>query len=225
MTPVNRQALIGILRTLAILLAVIFLPVWTLRWWQGWACLAAFIIPASMITLWVARHDPALLERRVNAGPNAEKEKGHKIVQTITAIVFPADFGIPALDHRLGWSHVPSWAASLGVLMMVFGFLVVFYVLKANSYASSIIEVMADQRVISTGPYAFVRHPLYTGALISLFGIPLALGSWWGVLVNVPMSAAIIWRLLDEERFLVEKLPGYVDYLESVRYRLVPLVW
>lgn len=225
MNALHRKALIAILRTFVILFAVIFLPVWTLRWWQGWACMAAFLAPACMITVWVAKHDPALLERRLKAGAKAEKERGQKIVQTITAILFPAYFGVPALDHRLGWSHVPAWTVMIGDLMMMAGFMIVFYVFKANSYTSGIIEVAENQKVISTGPYAVVRHPLYSGALIVMFGIPLALGSWWGILVNVPMVAAIIWRLLDEERFLVGKLPGYAEYLESVRFRLAPLIW
>ncbi len=178
-----------------------------------------------MITVWVAKHDPALLERRLKAGAKAEKEKGHKIVQAITAVVFPADFGVPALDHRFGWSHIPPWAEMIGCLMMVTGFLIVFYVFKENSFTSGIIEVVENQKVISSGPYAVVRHPLYSGALIVMFGIPLALGSWWGMLVNLGMLAAVVWRLLDEERFLVGKLPGYAEYLESVRYRLAPFVW
>jgi protein-S-isoprenylcysteine O-methyltransferase Ste14 len=225
MKDLHRKALIGILRTFVMLCAALFIPAWTLRWWQGWACLAAFFVPACMISVWVAKHDPALLERRLKAGAKAEKETGQKIVQSIAAIVFLADFAVPAFDRRFGWSGVPVWAAIIGDLMMVVGFVIVFYVFKENSFTSGIIEVAEDQKVISTGPYAVVRHPMYSGGLILLFGIPLALGSWWGMLVNVPMFAAVIWRLLDEEKFLVGKLPGYVDYLESVRYRLAPFVW
>jgi protein-S-isoprenylcysteine O-methyltransferase Ste14 len=225
MTELHRKALIGILRMFVILVAVVFLPVWTLRYWQGWACLAAFFVPASAISVWVAKHDPALLERRLKAGPKAEKEAGQKIVQAVASIVFLADFLLPAFDHRFGWSRVPAWASIIGALMMLGGFAITFAVFKANTFTSGIIEVAEDQRVISTGPYARVRHPMYTGALIILFGIPLALGSWWGMLVNVPMVAAIVWRLLDEERFLAEKLADYVEYRESVRHRLVPHVW
>jgi protein-S-isoprenylcysteine O-methyltransferase Ste14 len=109
--------------------------------------------------------------------------------------------------------------------MMLVGFWITVAVFKANSFTSGVIEVAEDQKVISTGPYAIVRHPLYSGALIMLFGIPLALGSWWGMLVNVPLTAAIIWRLLDEERFLAANLNGYAEYTQAVRWRLVPLVW
>lgn len=225
MKDLHRKALIGILRTFVMLAAAVFLPPWTLRYWQGWVCLAAFFVPACLISVWVAKHDPALLERRLKAGPKAEKETGQKIVQTITSIVFLGDFAVPAFDHRFGWSSVPVWAAVIGDLMMLVGFAITFAVFKANSFTSGIIEVAEDQKVISTGPYAIVRHPLYSGGLIMLFGIPPALGSWWGMLVNLPLLAAIIWRLLDEERFLVEKLTGYAEYRESVRYRLVPFVW
>lgn len=225
MKDLHRKALIGILRTFVMLAAAVFLPAWTLRYWQGWVCLAAFFVPACLISVWVAKHDPALLERRLKAGPKAEKETGQKIVQTITSIVFLGDFAVPAFDHRFGWSSVPVWAAVIGDLMMLVGFAITFAVFKANSFTSGIIEVAEDQKVISTGPYAIVRHPLYSGGLIMLFGIPPALGSWWGMLVNLPLLAAVIWRLLDEERFLVEKLTGYAEYRESVRYRLVPFVW
>ena len=225
MKDLHRKALINIVLTFLVLAAAIFVPAGTLRYWQGWVCLAAFFVPASAITVWVAKHDPALLERRLKAGPKAEKERGQKVVQLIASVVFLADFVVPALDHRFGWSFVPAWLAAIGALMMLVGFAITFAVFKANSFTSGIIEVAEDQKVISTGPYAVVRHPMYSGALIMLFGIPLALGSWWGMLVNLPLLAAIIWRLLDEERFLVENLTGYAEYRESVRYRLAPFVW
>lgn len=225
MNSLNRRAILGIVRTLVILVPAVFAPVWTFHYWQGWACLAAFFIPASIISVWVARNDPALLERRLKAGAKAEKERGQKIVQSMTAVVFLADFVLPAFDHRFGWSRVPAPAAIAGDMMMLAGFAIVFVVFRENSFTSGIIEVAENQRVISTGPYALVRHPMYVGGLIMLFGIPLALGSWWGVLVNLPMTGAIVWRLLDEERFLAKKLHGYQEYCEKVRWRLIPFLW
>jgi protein-S-isoprenylcysteine O-methyltransferase Ste14 len=225
MKDLHRKALIGILRTLVILVIALFLPAWTMRWWQGWACLAAFFVPACLITVWVARNDPALLERRIKAGPAAEKERGQKVVQVIAAVVFFADFAVPALDYRFRWSPTPAYVCVIGDAMMVLGFFVVFAVFRENSFTSGIIEVAEDQTVISSGPYAVVRHPMYVGGLVMLYGIPLALGSWWGVLVNVPMTVAIVWRLLDEERFLVKNLKGYAEYRERVRFRLIPLMW
>ena len=225
MEDLHWRALIGILRAFFIMVVATFVPVWTFRYWQGWGCLASFFLPACAISVWVGKHDPALLERRLKAGPTAEKETGQKIVQAITTVVFLADFTIPALDHRFGWSSVPAYVAISGDVLMLAGFAITFAVFKTNTYTSGIIEVAEDQRVISTGPYAVVRHPLYSGALIMLFGIPLALGSWWGMLINVPLTVAVIWRLLDEERFLGEHLPGYAEYKEKVHYRLVPGVW
>jgi protein-S-isoprenylcysteine O-methyltransferase Ste14 len=225
MKDLHRKAVIGILRTFVILGIAVFVPAGTLRYWQGWTCLAAFFVPACALTVWVAKNDPALLERRIKAGPAAEKEIGQKIVQVVAAAVFFADCAVPALDHRLGWSSVPTYAAIAGDVLMVLGFVLVFAVFKENSYTSGTIEVAENQTVISTGPYAVVRHPMYSGALVMLYGIRLALGSGAGELVNVLLTAALIWRLLDEERFLVKNLNGYAEYRERVKYRLIPLMW
>lgn len=225
MQKLHKKALIGLIRTLAMLVAAIFGPIWTFNYWQGWICLAAFFVSAGVISLWVAKHDPALLERRLKAGAKAEKETGQKIVQSITAVVFLADFVISAIDHRLGWSRAPWYTALAGDGMMLIGFAMVFAVFRENTYTSGIIEVAENQKVISTGPYARVRHPMYSGALVMLFGIPIALGSWWGILVNLPMTAGIVWRLLDEERFLGRNLPGYTEYITKVKYRLAPGIW
>ncbi|HKF50025.1 MAG TPA: isoprenylcysteine carboxylmethyltransferase family protein [Terracidiphilus sp.] len=225
MKDLHRQAITGTLRTLAVLLAATFLPAWTLRYWQGWLCLAAFFIPASFISVWMARNDPELLARRMKAGPTAEKRLGQKVVQFIAFFVFLADFVVPAFDHRFGWSKVPVAVVLAGDVLMLAGLAICFAVARVNSYASANIEVAEEQKVISTGPYAHVRHPLYSGALVMLFGIPLALGSWWGLLVNLPLTAAIVWRLLDEEKFLVNELAGYQEYRERVKWRLVPFAW
>jgi len=225
MKDLHRKAVIGILRTFVILVVAVFVPAGTLRYWQGWACLASFFLPACLITVWVARNDPALLVRRIKAGPAAEKEIGQKIVQAVAAVVFFADWAVPALDHRFNWSSLPISAAIAGDAMMILGFTIVFAVFKENSYTSGIIEVAENQTVISTGLYAVVRHPMYSGALVMLYGIPLALGSWAGELINLPMTVAIIWRLLDEERFLVKNLNGYAEYRQRVKSRLIPLMW
>ena len=225
MNELNRKAVTAIVRTLIVLIAAVFLPVGTLNYWQGWVCLLAFSVPATAITVYVAKNDPALLERRLKAGPRAEKEKGQKIVQAITSVVFLADFVFPAFDHRFGWSSVPASASMAGALLMVLGFAITFEVFKANSYTSGIIEVAAEQKVVSTGPYAIMRHPMYSGAWIMLFGIPLALGSFWGMLVNIPLFAGIVWRLLDEEKFLARNLDGYKEYCQKVKWRLAPFVW
>jgi protein-S-isoprenylcysteine O-methyltransferase Ste14 len=132
---------------------------------------------------------------------------------------------VPGLDHRFSWSDVPPAAAIAGDLLMLLGWIGIFFVFRENSFTSSTIELAADQRVISTGPYAIVRHPMYATALVMLLGIPISLGSWWGVLVVIAILPALIWRLLDEERFLADHLSGYVAYQGRVRYRLVPGIW
>lgn len=225
MKDLNREAIIQTVCFLALLLAATFGPVWTFDYWQGWLGLAAFFIPASAISVWMARNDPALLARRMKAGPGAEKKRRHKVAQSIALVVFVGDFLVSAFDHRLGWSHVSIACVLAGNLMILTGLAVSFFVARSNTYASAIVEVAEGQKVISTGPYAYVRHPLYSGALVLLFGIPLALGSWWGELVNLPLLAAIVFRLLDEEQFLKRELPGYAEYLGRVKQRLIPYVW
>jgi protein-S-isoprenylcysteine O-methyltransferase Ste14 len=132
---------------------------------------------------------------------------------------------LPSLDHRFSWSAVPLPVVVLGDVLTVLGFFIVFRVFKENTFTAATIEVASDQRVISTGPYAIVRHPMYSGTLVMLVGTPLVLGSWWGLLMFVLMIFAIAWRALDEERFLRKNLPGYAEYCQIVRYRLVPFVW
>ena len=177
------------------------------------------------MTLYFLKRDPALVERRLNAGPGAEREASQKPIQLAASVVFGATFVVSALDYRFGWSDVPESAVAAGNALVVLGFLSVFAVFRENSFASAIIEVGKGQKVVSTGPYALVRHPMYAGALLLFVGSPLALGSSWGLLLIVPMTAILIVRLLDEEKYLVRNLPGYEAYCAKVRYRLVPGVW
>jgi protein-S-isoprenylcysteine O-methyltransferase Ste14 len=131
----------------------------------------------------------------------------------------------PAVDRRFAWSPVPPYLALAGDVLVAIGYLAIFFVFKENTFTSGTIEVNPEQKVISTGPYALVRHPMYVGSIVMLTGIPLALGSWWGLFIIILMMPALIWRLLDEERFLAKNLPGYVEYKNKVKYRLVPYVW
>ncbi len=161
----------------------------------------------------------------MNGGPTAEKEPVQKIIMFLVSLGFIGLIALPAFDHRFAWSHMPSYVALAGDVLVVLGWLAIFFVFKENTFTSAIIELAPDQTVISTGPYALVRHPMYAGGLVMLLGIPIALGSWWGLLAIAAMTPALIWRLFDEEKFLARNLPGYGEYQKKVRYRLIPQVW
>lgn len=225
MEDLKKKALAGLLQLFIALAAFIFLPAWTLDYWQAWIFLAVFFACVLAITIYLVKNDPKLLERRVNAGPGAEKEKSQKTIQALAMMAFVAVMVFPALDHRFGWSAVPPYVCALGDILVALGLFFVFLVFRENTFTSGIIEVGSEQKVITTGPYARVRHPMYSGALVMLFGVPLALGSWWGLLTIIPMKLAIVWRLLDEEKFLARNLAGYSEYQSKVRYRLLPFIW
>ena len=226
MKSLNIKAFAGLVALFIFLAAALFLSAWTFYYWQAWVFLAVFFGSAFVITVYLMKKDPELLERRTTVGPTSEKEMSQKIIQSFAQVAFLLVIIFPALDHRFGWSVVmPPYVNIAGDLLIAIGFYIVFLVFKENSYTSALIEVYAEQKVISSGPYAHVRHPMYTGALILLLGTPLALGSWWGVLTMIPITAVIIWRLLDEERFLTKNLPDYAGYKAKVKYRLVPFIW
>ena len=210
----------------ALALAVlIFSAAGTLAYWQGWVFWAIISGCVFAITAYFLKHDPALVERRLRAGPAAEREARQKPVQFAASIILSLTFVVSALDHRFGWSAIPVPIVLVGDALVALGFLGVYLVFKENSFASAIIEVDADQRVVSTGPYALVRHPMYAASLLLFVGCPVALGSQWGLLAVVPLAATLIIRLLDEEKYLKRHLPGYEAYCSKVGFRLVPGIW
>jgi protein-S-isoprenylcysteine O-methyltransferase Ste14 len=225
MNNLHNKAWIALLLLFLAMAALLFIPPWTLDYWQAWAFLAVYFAASTAITLYLMKKDPQLLARRMSGGPAAEKLPAQRIIMSLTSLGFIGLLVIPALDRRFGWSHMPPWVALAGDVLVGLGFLGVFFVFRENSFTSATIELAPDQKVISTGPYALVRHPMYAAALVMLLGIPIALGSMWGVLVIVAITPALIWRLLDEEKFLAESLPGYREYQSRVRYRLIPRVW
>ncbi len=208
-----------------VMAALLFVPAGSLDYWQAWTFLTVYFVSSLAITLYLMKEDPALLQRRMKGGPFAEKEPVQKIIMSFASVGFVALIVVPAFDRRFAWSHMPSFAAVAGDILVGLGWLAVFFVFRENSFSAATIQLAPDQTVISTGPYALVRHPMYAGGLVMLLGVPIALGSWWGILVFVAIIPALIWRLLDEEKFLARNLPGYLEYKNQVRYRLIPLVW
>ncbi len=225
MTALNKRAAAGYLRLFATMSGLLFLPAWSFHYWQAWIFLAVFFLSTLAITIYLARNDPALLERRTDAGPRAEQQRKQKTIQSFAAVAFVAVIGFPAVDHRFKWSTVPPVLSVAGDGLVAVGLLLVFLVFRVNTFTSATIQVWEAQQVKTTGPYALVRHPMYAGALVMLLGVPLALGSWWGLFMVVPISLVIVWRLLEEERFLTQNLANYSDYRNRVKYRLVPFVW
>ena len=208
-----------------IMASLLFVAAGTLHYWQAWLFLAVYFLASLAISLYLINNNRALLARRMSGGPFAEKEPAQRIIMALVSIGFVGLILLPAIDHRFGWSHLSIPAILAGDALVLLGWLGIFFVFRENSFASATIESAEDQRVISTGLYAWVRHPMYATSLLMLLGIPVALGSWWGVLIVVAIVPALIWRLTDEERFLVRHLPDYSTYQRRVRYRLLPRVW
>jgi protein-S-isoprenylcysteine O-methyltransferase Ste14 len=222
MDPLYRKAFNGLAILFLITAAILFGAAGTFAYWQAWLYLVVYFSASVAISLYLIRRDPALLARRMSGGPFAEKEPAQRIIMSIMSLGFIALAVVPALDRRFGWSHVPSYAVALGDLVVLLGWLGIYFVFRENSFAASTIVSSEDQSVISTGPYAWVRHPMYTAAFVMLLGISPSLGSWWGLPIAIATLPTLIWRLKDEERFLVRNLPGYPEYQERVRYRLLP---
>ena len=225
MTELNKKASLGLLALIVVMGAMTFLPAWTFDYWQAWILLAVFFACTLLIDLWLLKNDPKLLERRLKGVPGSEKEKSQQIIQAMAMVAFITIFVLSALDYRFGWSPVPPYVSVFGDVLVALGLYFVFLVFKENTFTSAIIEIGDDQKVIATGPYALVRHPMYVGALVMLVGVPLALGSLWGLIAIVPMVVVLVARLLDEEKFLAKNLAGYSEYQGKVRHRLLPLIW
>jgi len=214
------------LAALAVVLALLlFVPAGTTRYWQAWVYLLIFFGASLLTTVYLLKNDPALLERRMRGGPIAETEPTQKVIMLFTSAGFIAMIVVPALDHRFGWSTVPLYGVVVGDILIAVGFYCIFRVYRVNTFTSATIQVAEDQKVVSTGPYAIVRHPMYASASLYVLGTPLALGSLWGLVAVAATLPFLIWRLVDEERLLARKLPGYAEYQKRVRYRLVPRIW
>jgi protein-S-isoprenylcysteine O-methyltransferase Ste14 len=201
---------------------MLFVPAGSLSYWQGWLYLGVIFVPLMFAVGYFLKNDKELLERRMKL---REKEGGQKRIVLLSSVVFLAGFLLPGLDYRFGWSEVPVALVLTADAIVFLGYLITFLTLRENSFASRIIEVEVGQQVISTGPYAIVRHPMYAGVILMFLFTPLALGSSLALVAVVPLAVLIVLRIRNEETVLARELPGYVEYCGKVRYRLVPGIW
>jgi protein-S-isoprenylcysteine O-methyltransferase Ste14 len=218
-----RKKIVLLVPALFLLLAAIFfIPAGTLDYWEAWVYCAVLFIPLLFVLAYLLKKDPELLARRMRL---KEKQSTQRLVVGISGILFLIGFLIPGLDHRFGWSHIPVEAVLAADLLVILGYTLVFLVFRENPFTSRVVEVEAGQQVISTGPYALVRHPMYLGTSIMWIATPVALGSYWALPVFLIMPLVLVFRIRNEEEVLLRELPGYREYLQKARYRLVPGIW
>ena len=200
----------------------LFLPAGSFRFWEGWIYSFVLFIPLVTTLVYLVKNDPELLKRRMRV---KEKETKQKLIVGISRIPFILGFIIPGLDFRFNWSEISPTIVITADIIVLLGYWLVFLVFRENSYTSRIVEVEKGQRVITTGPYAVVRHPMYTGIILMYLFTPIALGSWWALLIFGFTPVVLILRIFNEEELLKKDLTGYKEYCQKVRYRLMPYVW
>ena len=201
---------------------LIFFPAGSLKFWNGWLFIGALYIPMFGVLIYLLVKDPDLLIKRMKT---REKEKTQKIYLILSIIVFLVTFIVPGLDFRFNWSNVPLSVVLISTLVMMSGYLIFFIVMKQNTYASRVIEIQDEQKLIDTGLYSFVRHPMYLGAIILYGFAPLVLGSFYALIPMVFIPILLIIRIKNEEKILVNGLKGYNEYMKKVKYRLLPFIW
>jgi protein-S-isoprenylcysteine O-methyltransferase Ste14 len=199
-----------------------FLPAGTILYWKAWVYMSILFIPMTVVVSYLLRHDPELLERRLRI---REKQTEQKKIVAVTFTIFLAAFLIPGFDKRFGWSSVPAAAALAADAFVVLGYSLFVRSLLENRYASRIIEVEEGQSVITTGPYAWIRHPMYLAITVIYLFSPLALGSYWGTIAAALVPIGMAARILNEEKLLLRELHGYQEYCLKTRYRLIPGIW
>ena len=204
---------------------MLFLAAFTFNYWQAWVFLAVLALSGWIPGIYLLRTNPVALQRRIRGGPAVETRMVQKVVMGGLWLSLAAMLVVSALDHRFGWSPVPTAICLVGDVLVAVGLGVTMLVVIQNSHAAATIRVEEDQKLVSTGLYGLVRHPMYTANVITMVGIPLALGSYWGLVFVLPGVIVLASRIRDEEKLLQEELDGYREYKQKVRYRLVPLMW
>jgi len=205
-----------------VLWAVLFLPAGTLAYWQAWIYLAILLVPMFLVFRYLLRKHPALLERRMKM---REKEVTQQRVVGLSAVYFLVAFLLPGLDKRWGWCDVPMWLVLVADLVVVLGYGLFILVLRENQFAARTVQVEEGQPVVSSGPYAVVRHPMYLGVMLMYLASPLALGSYWALLPCVLIVPVLVVRIANEEKTLERELKGYLEYEQKTRYRILPGIW
>jgi protein-S-isoprenylcysteine O-methyltransferase Ste14 len=224
----NRKALLEVLAEFAVFAALLFVSAGTLLWPAGWAFLALFFGFALAIILWLARKEPELLAERMSSPMQSGQPLWDKVFVVAVMVLFVAWLILMPLDAvRFGWSEVPGWLQILGALGVVLSFYIMFLTFRENAYLALVVKVQEErgQSVVSTGPYRYVRHPMYASTFLFFPGSALLLGSWWGLMFCTVLLGLLVWRIPLEERMLENGLAGYEEYARKVRYRLIPRVW
>jgi protein-S-isoprenylcysteine O-methyltransferase Ste14 len=219
------KTFLGFAFLLTCLALALFLAAGTIYFWQAWVFLGVFAGCTILITAYLIKYDQRLLAGRVRATPMAETQKSQQVIQSLASIFFIGVFIAAGLDERFHWSNVPAGVSILSEGLVILGFIIVFLVFRENSFTSGTIEVADEQRVVTSGPYSLVRHPMYAGAILLLIFTPPALGSWAALPFVLPLILVVAARLTEEEKFLGENLAGYEEYRRKVHYRLIPFVW
>jgi len=201
---------------------MLFGPAGTFDYWQAWAYMAVLFVPMAFVVAYFLKTDPRFLERRMRT---KEKEAAQGRIIFVSSLVFVAGFLVPGLDRRFGWSDVPPEISLAADVLVFSGYALIFLVFRENSYAGRTVQVDRGQKVVSTGPYSIIRHPMYLGTLLMFLATPLALGSYIAVPFFLPLVPILALRILNEEEVLSRDLRGYVDYCRKTRYRLLPHIW
>jgi len=202
--------------------ALVFLPAGTLDWWNGWLLMGLLFVPMFCAGLVMLAKNPQLLRKRLQ---NKEEQTEQKLVILLSGLMFLGGFVAAGLDRRFGWSQLPDWLVYLASALFLIAYLLYAQVLRENTYLSRTVEVQQDQKVIDTGLYGIVRHPMYSATILLFLSMPLILGSWPAFVIFLAYPAIIVKRLKNEEQVLEEGLEGYAEYRKKVVWRLIPFVW
>ena len=216
------QALAKGVGGLAVMALLLFLPAGSWGYWQAWLFLGLLFVPMTCVAIWLLVREPELLAKRLSS---KEQEKAQRQVVALSALMFVAGFLLAGFDQRYGWSEMPAWVVAVAAVVMVCGYGLYAEVMRENAYLSRTVEVQENQKVISTGLYSIVRHPMYAATLVLYLAMPIVLGSWVALIPFLAYPFIIAHRIRNEEHVLEEGLTGYCEYEQQVRYRLIPFIW